>query len=65
MSPSLTQDCAGRKPKLGFEGGQTPLRQRVPKRGFRNPNAIHYNPLNLSTLMARIEQRRLDPSKVV
>jgi hypothetical protein len=27
----------GRAPKIGFEGGQTPLRMRVPKRGFHNP----------------------------
>ena len=27
---------AGRSPKEGFEGGQTPLRLRVPKRGFHN-----------------------------
>ncbi len=26
----------GRKPRLGFEGGQTPLRLRIPKRGFNN-----------------------------
>ena len=32
--------CAGRGPKLGFEGGQTPLRLRVPKRGFHNPCAV-------------------------
>src|SRR5882672_3910178 len=23
----------------GFEGGQTPLHRRLPKRGFKNPNA--------------------------
>lgn len=27
----------GRKAKAGFEGGQTPLRLRLPKRGFHNP----------------------------
>jgi large subunit ribosomal protein L15 len=26
----------GRSPRLGFEGGQTPLRLRIPKRGFTN-----------------------------
>lgn len=26
----------GRGPRLGFEGGQTPLRLRIPKRGFTN-----------------------------
>jgi len=29
--------CAGRNPKFGFEGGQTPLKKRAPKRGFHNP----------------------------
>ena len=28
---------SGRSPKLGFEGGQTPLRLRIGKRGFTNP----------------------------
>ncbi len=33
---------AGRKPRLGFEGGQTPLRLRVPLRGFHNPHGRWY-----------------------
>jgi len=28
--------------KLGFEGGQTPLRRRVPKRGFKNPFSLTF-----------------------
>ena len=37
------QKARGRgKPKLGFEGGQTPLRLRVPRRGFHNPHARWY-----------------------
>lgn len=30
------------KPKLGFEGGQTPLRRRLPKRGFKNPFSLTF-----------------------
>ncbi|KAE9584983.1 putative ribosomal protein L18e/L15P [Lupinus albus] len=28
--------------KLGFEGGQTPLRRRMPKRGFKNPFSLTF-----------------------
>lgn len=33
-----------------FEGGQTPLHKRVPKRGFRSLNRIEYSVVNLKTL---------------
>ncbi len=33
-----------------FEGGQTPLHLRVPKRGFVNPNRIEYIPVNVKVL---------------
>ena len=37
----------------GFEGGQLPLMQRVPKlRGFKNPFRIEYTPVNLDALAA-------------
>lgn len=32
----------GRSPRLGFEGGQTPLRLRTPKRGFHNAHERWY-----------------------
>ena len=35
----------------GFEGGQTPLKQRVPKlKGFNNPFRVEYQAVNLDTL---------------
>jgi len=34
----------------GFEGGQMPLKRRIPKRGFKNPFRIEYQVLNLNTL---------------
>lgn len=34
----------------GFEGGQTPLFQRLPKRGFTNINRKEYTIVNLNTL---------------
>ncbi len=37
--------------RLGFEGGQMPLHQRVPKlRGFNNPFRIDYQAINLDTI---------------
>ena len=35
----------------GFEGGQMPLKQRVPKlKGFNNPFRVEYSPVNLHRL---------------
>ncbi len=38
----------GKKP--GFEGGQTPLFMRLPKRGFTNVNRIEYAIVNIEDL---------------
>ena len=34
----------------GFEGGQTPLARRLPKRGFNNKFAINYDIVNVESL---------------
>ena len=36
--------------RLGFEGGQTPLYRRLPKRGFTNFNRKEYAVINLDVL---------------
>lgn len=36
--------------RLGFEGGQTPLFRRIPKRGFTNINTKEYALVNLDQL---------------
>lgn len=41
---------AGYKKKLGFEGGQNPLRLRLPKRGFTNIFKVPYQVVNLKDL---------------
>lgn len=42
---------SGRKPKVGFEGGQTPLMRRIPKfRGFTNPQRKEYQVVNVGEL---------------
>lgn len=52
---------AGVKHKLGFEGGQTPLHRRLPKRGFYNRFRKEYQVVNIKDL-ARIEDvTKIDP----
>lgn len=41
---------AGGKIRRGFEGGQTPLYRRIPKRGFNNRFSIEYAIVNVSDL---------------
>ncbi|MGX7092145.1 50S ribosomal protein L15 [Hutsoniella sourekii] len=41
---------SGGKVALGFEGGQTPLYRRLPKRGFKNINRKEYAIVNVETL---------------
>lgn len=41
---------AGYSRRPYFEGGQIPLIRRLPKRGFKNPNHIEFNVLNIEVL---------------
>ena len=41
---------SGGAKKPGFEGGQTPLSMRLPKRGFTNFNRVEYAIVNLEQL---------------
>ena len=36
--------------RAGFEGGQMPLRRRIPKRGFHNPTRVEYAVVNVECL---------------
>src|ERR1700733_12355380 len=50
---------------MGFEGGQLPLMQRIPKlRGFNNPFRIDYTPVNVGALAA-IEGDTVDLAAIV
>jgi large subunit ribosomal protein L15 len=50
---------------LGFEGGQLPLMQRIPKlRGFKNPFRVAYTPVNLDALGA-LGLDRVGPEELV
>jgi large subunit ribosomal protein L15 len=49
------------KVRVGFEGGQMPLKQRVPKlKGFTNPFRVEYQGINLDTLEAFSETNGSD-----
>ncbi|MBL3564733.1 50S ribosomal protein L15 [Rhodovulum sulfidophilum] len=46
----------------GFEGGQMPLYQRLPKRGFNKPNRKSYAVVNLGLIQKFVEAGKLDAS---
>ena len=56
---------ARRQIPAGFEGGQLPLVQRIPKlKGFTNPFRVEYTPVNLDAL-AGLGQSQVDLATIV
>ena len=51
--------------RLGFEGGQTPLYRRLPKRGFTNINRKEYAIVNLDKLNTFEEGTTVTPALLV
>ena len=49
----------------GFEGGQMPLYRRLPKRGFNNIFAKHYQVVNLGRLQTAIDAGKLDGAEAI
>lgn len=49
----------------GFEGGQSPLLRRMPKRGFKNFTATKYTELTLKMIQTAIDNKSLDASKAI
>ncbi len=49
----------------GFEGGQMPLYQRLPKRGFNNINRKNFVPVNLGRLQEAIDAKKIDAKKTI
>jgi len=48
---------AGAKRRLGYEGGQTPMISRIPKRGFNNVNfRKEFQIVNLAALQDKFEE---------
>jgi large subunit ribosomal protein L15 len=56
---------SGSSIRPGFEGGQTPLYRRLPKRGFHNNLAIPVLSVNLRDLEVYIEKGILDAKAIV
>src|SRR5215475_4979061 len=49
----------------GFEGGQTPLHRRLPKRGFNNIFARDFAHVNLDRLQWAIDAGKLNPKETI
>ena len=48
----------------GYEGGQMPLYQRLPKRGFNKPNRKRFAVINLGLIQKFIDDKKLDASNI-
>jgi len=44
----------------GYEGGQMPLYQRLPKRGFNKPNRKEFAVVNLGLIQKFIDDKKID-----
>jgi len=49
----------------GYEGGQMPLYQRLPKRGFNKPNRKKFAVVNLGLLQKFIDEKKIDAKKAI
>ncbi|WP_448584318.1 50S ribosomal protein L15 [Thermocrinis sp.] len=55
-----------RKLPSWFEGGQTPLHKRIPKRGFNSPNRVEYSVVNVKVLDRLFsEGEEVNPQKLL
>jgi large subunit ribosomal protein L15 len=52
---------SGSKRKLGYEGGQTPLQRRLPKRGFTNIFKKEFQVVNIGDLERIKDITKIDP----
>ena len=48
----------------GYEGGQMPLYQRLPKRGFNKPNRKKFAVVNLGLIQKFIDAKKLDAGDI-
>ncbi len=49
----------------GYEGGQMPLYQRLPKRGFNKPNRKNYAVVNLGLIQKFVDAGKLDATAAI
>ncbi|CAB1340658.1 unnamed protein product, partial [Coregonus sp. 'balchen'] len=57
----------GNRPRLGFEGGQTPFYLAIPKYGYNEGHSrrAQYQPLTLNRLQYLIDLGRIDPTQPI
>ncbi|TVU21307.1 hypothetical protein EJB05_30935 [Eragrostis curvula] len=53
------------KAMFGFEGGQTPLRRRLPRRGFKNKFSMTFQPCGLGKIAKLINAGKIDSSELI
>ncbi|XP_044489484.1 50S ribosomal protein L15-like [Mangifera indica] len=51
--------------KLGFVGGQAPMRRRLPKRGFKNPFSLVFQPVGLGKNAYLINAGKIDSHELI
>lgn len=49
----------------GYEGGQMPLYQRLPKRGFNKPNRKKFAVVNLGMIQKFIDAKKIDAGQTI
>ncbi|KZY52745.1 MULTISPECIES: 50S ribosomal protein L15 [Sulfitobacter] len=49
----------------GYEGGQMPIYQRLPKRGFNKPNRKSFAVVNLGLIQKFIDAKKLDAGNTI
>lgn len=49
----------------GFEGGQTPIHMRLPKRGFNNISRKVIEAINVETISRLIESKKIDSTSTI
>ena len=64
------RDIKGQKSRSGvaikgYEGGQMPLYQRLPKRGFNVPNPKHFAVVNLGLIQKFVDAGKLDAKAAI
>jgi len=53
---------SGFKNRAWFEGGQMPIQRRLPKRGFKNPNRVDFQVINVGDLNRLAGSEELTPA---
>jgi large subunit ribosomal protein L15 len=55
---------SGHKFRMWFEGGQMPLSRRIPKFGFRSPNRVEVQVVNVETIEKLVTEKKMKPDAI-